>query len=73
MQIVPEEVQMPTARRHHRDHPLDLVLDDVSSGVKTRRQVQNEVEYGAFLSQIEPTSIEQALEIVIGSLPCRKS
>ena len=53
---------MPTARRHHRDHPLDLVIGDVSSGVRTRRQVQNEVEYGAFLSQIEPTSVEQALE-----------
>ena len=62
MQVVPDEVQMPTARRHHKDHPLDLVLGDVSSGVRTRRQVQNEVEYGAFLSQIEPTSIEQTLE-----------
>ena len=37
MQIVPDEVQMPTARRHHRDHPLDLVIGDVSSGVRTRR------------------------------------
>ena len=26
MQIVPDEVQMSTARQHHRDHPLDLVL-----------------------------------------------
>ena len=50
------------ARRHHRDHPLDQVLGDVSSGVRTRRQVQNEVEFRAFLSQIEPTSVEQALE-----------
>ena len=38
------------------------MLGDVSSGVRTRRQVQNEVEFGAFLSQIEPTSVEQALE-----------
>ena len=62
VQTVPDEVQLPTARRHHRDHPLDQVLGDVSSGVRTRRQVQNEVEHGAFLSQIEPTSVEQALE-----------
>ena len=33
MQIVPDEVQMPTARRHHKDHPLDLVIGDVSPGV----------------------------------------
>ena len=38
------------------------MLGDVSSGVRTRRQVQNEVEFGAFLSQIEPTSVEQALK-----------
>ena len=62
VQTVPDEAQLPTARRHHRDHPLDQVLGDVSSGVRTRRQVQNEVEFGAFLSQIEPTSVEQALE-----------
>ena len=70
---MPDEAQLPIARRHHRDHPLDQVLGDVSSGVRTRRQVQNEVEFGAFLSQIEPTSVEQALETVIGLLPCRKS
>ena len=39
VQTVPDEVQLPTARRHHRDHPLDQVLGDVSSGVRTRRQV----------------------------------
>ena len=43
MQTVPDEAQLPIARRHHRDHPLDQVLGDVSSGVRTRRQVQNEV------------------------------
>ena len=54
-------------------HPLDQVLGNVSSGVRTRRQVQNEVEFRAFLSQIEATSVEQALEIATGSLPCRKN
>ena len=35
VQTVPDEAQLPTARRHHRDHPLDQVLGDVSSGVRT--------------------------------------
>ena len=35
VQTVPDGIQLPTARRHHRDHSLDQVLGDVSSGVRT--------------------------------------
>ena len=55
------EEQLPVARRHQKDHPPEQIIGDVSTGVRTRKQIQNEVEFEAFLSQIEPTSIEEAL------------
>ncbi|KAJ9566213.1 hypothetical protein OSB04_002179 [Centaurea solstitialis] len=57
LQAVP---QLP-ALRWTRDHPIDQVLGDPSTGVKTRHQANNHCLYVCFLSEHEPSKIEEAL------------
>jgi len=42
-------------------HPTDLIIGDVSKGVKTRSQTLNECTHLVFLSHIEPKNINEAL------------
>ena len=51
----------PTTLRHLKDHPPKQIIGNMESGIKTRGQLQNEVEFSAFISEIEPTCIEEAL------------
>ena len=44
------------------DHPTDLIISDVSKGVKTRSQAHSEFSHLVFLSQIEPKRVDDALE-----------
>ncbi|KAJ9557781.1 hypothetical protein OSB04_012395 [Centaurea solstitialis] len=54
-------VSQPPALRWTRDHPIDQVLGDPSTGVKTRHQDSNHCLYVCFLSENEPSKIEEAL------------
>ncbi|KAJ9539456.1 hypothetical protein OSB04_032189 [Centaurea solstitialis] len=57
LQVLPQ----PPALRWTRDHPIDQVLGDPSTGVKTRHQASNHCLYVCFLSENEPSKIEEAL------------
>src|SRR6185436_4128932 len=49
--------------RTSRNHPIDLVMGDPSGGVKTRRrQYASFCEHYSFVSCLEPTNIDEALE-----------
>ncbi|KAI4370410.1 hypothetical protein MLD38_018764 [Melastoma candidum] len=46
---------------YKKRHPMEQVIGDVQKGVQTRRSVNLFCEHSAFLSQKEPTSIDEAL------------
>jgi hypothetical protein len=54
-----EQVLQPT--NIARDHPLDLVVGDIRSGVQTRSRLASFCEHYSFVSSIEPTKIDEAL------------
>ncbi|KAJ9546579.1 hypothetical protein OSB04_019122 [Centaurea solstitialis] len=56
-----QTVLQPPALRWTRDHPIDQVLGDPSTGVRTRHQASNHCLFVCFLSEIEPSKIEEAL------------
>ncbi|KAK8957907.1 hypothetical protein KSP39_PZI000068 [Platanthera zijinensis] len=43
-----------------RDHPISQVIGDISVGVQTRNQVNQNIMHTCFLSQIEPQTIQDA-------------
>ena len=45
-----------------RDHPTEQVIEELSAGVKTRRGTQEEALFSCYVSQQEPSSIEEAVE-----------
>ncbi|KAJ9547543.1 hypothetical protein OSB04_020086 [Centaurea solstitialis] len=55
------QVYQPPALRWTKDHPIDQVLGNPSSGVKTRRQSGNICLYVNFISENEPKEIDDAL------------
>ncbi|KAJ9543717.1 hypothetical protein OSB04_023424 [Centaurea solstitialis] len=55
------QVYQPPALRWTKDHPIDQVLGNHSSGVKTRRQSGNICLYVNFISENEPKEIDDAL------------
>ncbi|KAJ9536517.1 hypothetical protein OSB04_un000311 [Centaurea solstitialis] len=55
------QVYQPRALRWTKDHPIDQVLGNPSSGVKTRRQSGNVCLYVNFISENEPKEIDDAL------------
>ncbi|KAJ9544838.1 LOW QUALITY PROTEIN: hypothetical protein OSB04_024545 [Centaurea solstitialis] len=55
------QVYQPPAIRWTKDHPIDQVLGNPSSGVKTRRQSGNVCLYVNFISENEPKEIDDAL------------
>ncbi|KAJ9545060.1 hypothetical protein OSB04_024767 [Centaurea solstitialis] len=57
LQVVPQ----PPALRWTRDHPIDQVIGDPSTSVKIRYQASNHCLYVCFLSENEPSKIEEAL------------
>ena len=46
----------------HKDHLIDKVIRDINKGVSTRRKLVYACNNMAFVSQVEPSSIEDALE-----------
>ncbi|KAJ9541915.1 hypothetical protein OSB04_028421 [Centaurea solstitialis] len=55
------QVYQPPALRWTKDHPIDQVLGNPSSGVKTRHQSGNVCLYFNFISENEPKEIDDAL------------
>ncbi|KAJ9564858.1 hypothetical protein OSB04_000824 [Centaurea solstitialis] len=55
------KIYQPPALRWTKDHPIDQVLGNPSSGVKTRRQSGNICLYVNFISENEPKEIDDAL------------
>ncbi|KAJ9536231.1 hypothetical protein OSB04_un000597 [Centaurea solstitialis] len=55
------QVYQPPALRWTKDHPIDQVLGNPSSGIKTRRQSGNVCLYVNFISKNEPKEIDDAL------------
>ncbi|KAJ9557526.1 hypothetical protein OSB04_012140 [Centaurea solstitialis] len=55
------QVYQAPALRWTKDHPIDQVLGNPSSGVKTRRQSGNIYLYVNFISENEPKEIDDAL------------
>jgi len=58
--VEPQE-DFPREWRYSSSHPKELILGDPSEGVRTRHGLRKEVSHSAFISMIEPTSIDQAL------------
>ncbi|KAJ9552544.1 LOW QUALITY PROTEIN: hypothetical protein OSB04_016589 [Centaurea solstitialis] len=55
------QVYQPPALRWTKDHPIDQVLGNPSSGIKTRCQSGNVCLYVNFISENEPKEIDDAL------------
>ena len=45
-----------------KNHPTTTVLGDIESGVRTRNQLLNELNFQCFTSQIEPKNVKEALQ-----------
>jgi hypothetical protein len=45
-----------------RNHPVDHILGDISKGVITRSRLANFCEHYSFVSSIEPSRVEEALQ-----------
>ena len=54
--------QLPIAWKSNKNHPISNILGDIAKGVVTRRTLNNFCYYVAFVSQIEPKSIKEALQ-----------
>ncbi|VFQ80674.1 unnamed protein product [Cuscuta campestris] len=53
---------MPRAWRTLKNHPLDKVIGDINRKVSTRSSLRDTVGHMAFVSQIEPTTISEAID-----------
>ena len=51
---------LPKEWRYKSSHPKELIIGDTSQGVTTRSSLKNVYNNLAFVSQIEPKSIEEA-------------
>ena len=52
---------LPRQRVWSRDHPIEQIIGDPDTGVRTRRATQNECNFAGFLSQMEPKKVDEAL------------
>ena len=51
---------LPKEWRYAHGHPKELIIGDPSKKIRTRSSMQNICDYLAFVSQVEPKSIEEA-------------
>jgi len=60
-----EKLEISPLSRHDwittRDHPLENILGDIKKGVSTRSPVSNFCGFTAFVSQIEPKTVKEAI------------
>ena len=45
-----------------RNHPTDQILGDLSEGVRTKNQLEHSAMFACYLSQVEPDTVESALQ-----------
>lgn len=53
---------LPQEWRTHRDHPIDNIIGDINKGVTTRFNLKDACLNMEFVSQIEPSKVNDALE-----------
>jgi hypothetical protein len=58
------QVQVLQPSNVARDHPLDLIISDISRGVQTRSRLASFYEHFSFVSFEEPKKIDEALKDV---------
>ena len=51
----------PRPWKQQSSHPLDQIMSDINAGVQTRSQLKNFCTLYAFLSNIEPKNVHEAL------------
>ena len=56
------EISLPKEWKYIDAHPKELIIGDTSKGVQTRSSFKNFCANAAFLSQIEPKYIDEALK-----------
>ena len=59
-QVSKEHQNLLKEWRYALKHPKELILGDPSHGIKTRSKFRENLDYLAFVSQIEPSCIEEA-------------
>ncbi|KAJ9552834.1 hypothetical protein OSB04_016879 [Centaurea solstitialis] len=59
---VNDQTPLPHSAKWTKDHPIDLIIGDPTSGVQTRAASANECNFSVFLSNIEPTRVSDALQ-----------
>ncbi|KAJ9541677.1 hypothetical protein OSB04_028183, partial [Centaurea solstitialis] len=57
-----DQTPLPHIAKWTKDHPIDLIIGDPTSGVQTRAASANECNFSVFLSTIEPTRVSDALQ-----------
>ena len=55
-------MDLPRAIQWNKSHTTDLIIEDPQTGVKTRSGTLNENLYLSFLSQVQPSKVDEALE-----------
>ena len=56
------EISLPKEWRNIDAHPKELIIGDTSKGIQTRSSFKNFCANAAFLSQIEPKCIDEAIK-----------
>ncbi|VFQ69031.1 unnamed protein product [Cuscuta campestris] len=56
-----EQMELPKEWRTLKNHPIDNVIGDITQGVSTRNYLRNTINHMAFVSQIEPTTVLDAI------------
>ena len=58
------QVQVLQLTNVARDHPFDIIIDDISRDVKTRSRLASFCVHFSFVSSIEPKKIDEPLKDV---------
>ena len=61
VESVPVDPLTPQPWKHQSSHPLDQIFSDLNTGLQTRSQLRNFCTFYAFLSDIEPKNVNEAL------------